>query len=324
MRRCVLPLGLLVAVAAVAAASAGCSNPNSGVAVSVVTPTQTPSPVPTPTPLPTPTSTPIPPPSLTLSTNRVYQAGAILASVSGDVAAGSITFIGRTFPLTRDSTGMYAFLAVDAADATGVHSVSAAVTTSAGAAATLTQSVTVLRTTWDVSVDNLTFSPTTAKLLDPKLVQAEEATLHAVYGKVTPEKLWSGAWQMPVSGPITAHFGEQRSYQGGPPTGHHSGTDIGVDEGTPIHAANSGRVVLAQMLSERGNMVIIDHGGGLFSGYAHMSAFKVTVGEMVQKGQVIGLAGSTGLATGPHVHWEMSANGILLDALRFTDGSDGF
>ena len=335
--RAVIALVALIGLVSASAVFAGCTGsggPSATVSVQIVTPSggaasptvlvsgSTAAPPASPTA--TSTSTPAPPPQLMLSTIQVYQAGAILASVVGDVTSGSINFIGRDYQLTKGSQSMYAFIGVDAADPVGPEDVKVSFTTSNGSTGTLTQSVTVLRTTWDVEVDNLTFDPETAKLLDPKLVNAEEATLNAVYGKITPEKLWSGPWEMPVQGPITAHFGEQRSYQGGPPTGHHSGTDIGVDAGTPVYAANSGRVVLAQMLSERGNMVIIDHGGGLFSGYAHMSEFKVKVGDMVHTGDVIGLAGSTGLATGPHVHWEMSSDGILLDALRFSDGSNGF
>jgi murein DD-endopeptidase MepM/ murein hydrolase activator NlpD len=148
--------------------------------------------------------------------------------------------------------------------------------------------------------------------------------LKGVYEKVTPQKLWSGAWQLPVDGAITARYGEQRSINGSPPSGHHGGTDIGVPEGTPVHATNSGRVVLARQLHVRGNMVIIDHGGGLFSGYAHLSEIKVTEGQMVAAGDVIAASGNTGLSTGAHLHWEMSSFGILLDAIRFTDGSNGF
>ena len=84
------------------------------------------------------------------------------------------------------------------------------------------------------------------------------------------------------------------------------------------------RVVLARLMQVRGNFVIVDHGGGLFSGYAHMSAINVAEGQMVESGDVIGMSGNTGLSTGAHVHWEMSSNGIFLDALRFTDGTDGF
>ena len=84
------------------------------------------------------------------------------------------------------------------------------------------------------------------------------------------------------------------------------------------------KVVLARQMQVRGNMVIIDHGGGLFSGYAHLSAFNVAEGQMVEAGEVIAMSGNTGLSTGAHLHWEMSSGGILLDALRFTDGSNGF
>jgi murein DD-endopeptidase MepM/ murein hydrolase activator NlpD len=71
-------------------------------------------------------------------------------------------------------------------------------------------------------------------------------------------------------------------------------------------------------------MVIIDHGGGLFSGYAHLSQINVTEGQMVTAGDIIGLVGTTGLSTGPHLHWEMASQGVWLDALRFTDGTNGF
>ncbi len=129
---------------------------------------------------------------------------------------------------------------------------------------------------------------------------------------------------MPVEVSFTTRFGGQRSYNGSPPAGHHGGTDIGADTGTPVAATNTGRVVLARQLRLRGNMVIIDHGGGLFSGYAHMSSFAVAEGQLVQQGDIIGYVGTTGLSTGPHLHWEISTNGVLLDAVRFLDGTNGF
>jgi len=119
-------------------------------------------------------------------------------------------------------------------------------------------------------------------------------------------------------------FGEQRSINGGTPSGNHGGTDISAIPGTPVKAANSGRVAMARELSVRGNMVIIDHGGGLFTGYGHMSSFAVSEGQEVAAGEVIGAVGNTGLSTGAHLHWEVSAGGILVDAWRFADGSNGF
>ena len=82
--------------------------------------------------------------------------------------------------------------------------------------------------------------------------------------------------------------------------------------------------MLAEELAVRGNMVIIDHGGGVFSGYAHLSALHVTAGQTVTGGDVIGLVGTTGLSTGPHLHWEMAVAGVLVDGLRWLDGTQGY
>jgi murein DD-endopeptidase MepM/ murein hydrolase activator NlpD len=141
---------------------------------------------------------------------------------------------------------------------------------------------------------------------------------------VTPEKLWSGGWGMPVNGAVTARYGEQRSINGSAPSGHHGGTDLGAEEGTPVLATNAGRVVLVRQLKVRGNMVVIDHGGGLFSGYSHLSAFHVSEGQLVAAGDHIADVGNTGLSTGAHLHWEMASQGVFLDALRFADGTNGF
>ncbi len=89
-------------------------------------------------------------------------------------------------------------------------------------------------------------------------------------------------------------------------------------------ASNSGRVALARQLAVRGNMVIIDHGGGVLSGYAHLSAFAVAEGQLVEKGQLIAYVGDSGLSTAPHLHWEISVHGVLVDPLRFLDGRNGF
>ncbi|MGH2609116.1 MAG: M23 family metallopeptidase, partial [Tepidiformaceae bacterium] len=166
--------------------------------------------------------------------------------------------------------------------------------------------------------------PSQTALLDPKVTEQELAELMRVYGARSPEKLWSQGWQLPVDGPLTTRFGEQRSYNGGPVTGYHGGTDLGAEMGVPVGSCNSGRVVMARQLQIRGNMVIVDHGGGLFSGYAHLSELAVAEGQLVGQGDRVGLVGSTGLSTGAHLHWEMATGGVLVDALRFTDGTNGF
>jgi murein DD-endopeptidase MepM/ murein hydrolase activator NlpD len=124
--------------------------------------------------------------------------------------------------------------------------------------------------------------------------------------------------------PVTGYFGEQRSVNGGPPAGHHGGTDLGAFLGEPAMATAPGTVVLAEALAVRGRTVIIDHGGGLHSAYAHLETLLVAAGEPVTAGQVIGLVGSTGYSSAAHLHWELAVHGVLVDGLRWLDGSQGF
>lgn len=317
---------LLAGFASVAFAASACTaeaKDDGGAVVTYVTPAGTSTAIAAAGATPGASATHTEPPELLLSTIEVYQSGAVLVSVTGTIAAGSVTLLGRTFPLTKGTQSMYAFVPTDTEDPPGPQLLRVDFTLPNGTKGSLTETVTVLKTKW--TVDSLTFSESqTETLLDSTVVANELATVKAIYGKVTPQKLWTGAWQLPLDGPITARYGEQRSINGSVPSGHHGGTDIGVPEGTPVAATNSGRVVLSKQLQVRGNMVILDHGGGLFSGYAHLKSFSVAEGQAVVAGELIGLSGNTGLSTGAHLHWEMSAAGILLDALRFTDGTNGY
>jgi murein DD-endopeptidase MepM/ murein hydrolase activator NlpD len=218
---------------------------------------------------------------------------------------------------------MYAFLSVGTDDPPGPHEIRVDFSLKNGSKGTLAAEATVLATQW--TFDALDFTDQqTSELLDPIVVADESALLSRMYATYTPEKLWSGAWVLPLDGALTARFGEQRSINGGPPSGHHTGTDMGVEPGTPVRATNRGRVLMVRALAMRGNMVIVDHGGGLLSGYAHLQGFAVSEGQEVQQGDVVGYAGNTGLSTGAHLHWEMAANDIGIDALRFVDGTNGF
>ncbi len=121
--------------------------------------------------------------------------------------------------------------------------------------------------------------------------------------------IWRGRFIRPLNGPITSPFGMRFH-----PILHrwlmHTGVDIGAPMGTPIHAAGTGTVILAHYVRGYGNTVIIDHGGGLTTLYAHCSRILVHVGERVQRGHVIALVGMTGMATGPHCHFEVRRNGV--------------
>lgn len=118
------------------------------------------------------------------------------------------------------------------------------------------------------------------------------------------------AW--PVSGTITSPFGYRRNPFGGGME-FHQGLDIAAPMGTTITAAAAGTVISAGWYGGYGNYILIDHGGGMSTGYGHCSQIFVSVGQHVQKGQAIGAVGSTGYSTGPHVHFEVRINGKPVD-----------
>jgi murein DD-endopeptidase MepM/ murein hydrolase activator NlpD len=114
----------------------------------------------------------------------------------------------------------------------------------------------------------------------------------------------------PVNGPVTSPFGMRWGRM-------HEGIDIGVGYGTPIHAAAAGRVVYAGWMSGYGNLVAIDHGGGVSTAYGHQSSIAVSVGQVVAQGQTIGYVGCTGHCFGPHLHFEVRINGAPVDPLGY-------
>ncbi len=151
-----------------------------------------------------------------------------------------------------------------------------------------------------------------ASLGTPEEGQRERERVYSFYNQVTPDRLWEGRFSWPCFGPISTQFGTRRNYVGG---GFeiHDGIDIGVSQETSIRAPQRGRVVLAEFGKVRGNTIILDHGLGLHSGYFHQSRLLVKVGDVVNQGDIIGLVGTTGLSTGPHLHWEMRIGSTGID-----------
>ncbi len=115
-----------------------------------------------------------------------------------------------------------------------------------------------------------------------------------------------------MEGYISNGFGVERSVNGGP-YGTHGGADIVAEGGTPVVAAASGRVVLAQPLYLLGNSAIIDHGAGLLTAYHHMSSIAVSAGQAITKGDLVGYVGTTGFSSGDHLHWEARIHGVKVD-----------
>ncbi len=151
-------------------------------------------------------------------------------------------------------------------------------------------------------------------------IQQDAALLAATFGTISPERLWNGPFAAPVPGAATSSFG-RLSVLNGQPNGRHQGADFRAANGTPILAPNSGRVVVAQDLFFAGNTVIVDHGLGLYSLFAHLSSTAVTVGAVVARGDRLGDSGATGRVTGPHLHWAVRVGQLSVDPLSLIAAS---
>jgi murein DD-endopeptidase MepM/ murein hydrolase activator NlpD len=150
---------------------------------------------------------------------------------------------------------------------------------------------------------------------DPKQLReiaADKDVKQRTFAVETPERSWTGPFLPPVSAAISDVFGTARVINQEVKS-RHLGLDYGVPAGTPVHAVNHGTVLLAQPLFFEGDCVVLDHGQGLLSLYLHLSEFNVKEGDEVAPGQVIGLSGGTGRATGPHLHLAIRWQGVYLD-----------
>ena len=155
------------------------------------------------------------------------------------------------------------------------------------------------------------------ELLDPELVARERRRIAAATAAPLPIPLWAGRFRFPVNGPVTSSYGV-RSIYNGIPRGYHLGVDFRSPAGTPVHAAQHGLVTLAEALPLSGQTLVLDHGAGVFTTYQHLSAIAVRPGRRVAVGEVVGRVGSTGLSTGPHLHWGMRIHGVRVNPLDWT------
>jgi murein DD-endopeptidase MepM/ murein hydrolase activator NlpD len=166
--------------------------------------------------------------------------------------------------------------------------------------------------------------PTRTLRVDPDLVNpppeemeriAREAQqLRRVWDAPPSGRLWAGPFVRPVPDEANSSFGT-RSIYNGQARSPHSGTDFLSPTGRPIKAPNAGRVALAGSLYFTGGTVVIDHGLGVFSLFAHLSTVGVREGDMVKTGDVVGEVGATGRVTGPHLHWTVRVGGARVDPL---------
>ncbi len=149
-----------------------------------------------------------------------------------------------------------------------------------------------------------------------KRADEERQKLREIFDRVTPERLWDGKFRVPLDGVTTgANFGRRRILNGNPGSPH-GGVDLPGTTGTPVHAAQRGRVVLSEELFFSGNTVVVDHGLGIYTFYGHLSEIDVKVGDALEAGALLGKVGATGRVTGPHLHWGLTVERARVNPLQ--------
>lgn len=297
--------------------STGCGviGGSSPTATPTLTPTRTSTPTNTPTS--TPTQTPTPVPAVETALVEVVQGRAAVLRVAGAAASAVAHVKGESITLVPMPGGFWGVIGAAANEETGRFPLTVDFLDSAGT--TVTElSATLAVYDFAYPVEYITIPPDQLGLLDPTVGQQEASLRAQVFAASTSERLWSGPFIPPVQAIISSPYGIARSYNGGPVGDFHHGADFAVDEGTAVSASAGGRVAFAGALPIRGNSVIIDHGAGVFSGYHHLSRAAVAAGQVVAQGDLIGYSGASGLATGPHLHWEVVVHGESVDPVFWT------
>jgi murein DD-endopeptidase MepM/ murein hydrolase activator NlpD len=218
----------------------------------------------------------------------------------------------KTVPAFRAAGAWTTILGVDLDAKPGVHEAEAVLTKDDGR-------VERREITIDVEAKSYPKEPlkVAGKFVEPNKAelarsQRENREVDAIYDRITSEIVPDERFTVPIPGEAGTNFGVRRVFNG-EPRAPHSGADLHAAVGTPVHATNKGRVVLAKNLFFTGNTVIVDHGFGIYSLYAHLSRIDVKSGETVKNGQVVGLSGATGRVTAPHLHWGMRVQGARVD-----------
>jgi murein DD-endopeptidase MepM/ murein hydrolase activator NlpD len=243
-----------------------------------------------------------------------------LSSLSGEWNDRSLEFWQATTsqPASKNASVdlRRALLGLDLEKPPGTYSVIVHVETTGGKPATCTVQIHIRKgkfATENLHVEQEFVEPNPEQI---KRANEERDRLRAIFDQATPQKLWAGAFHVPLEGVTTGgNFGKRRILNGQPGSPH-SGVDFPAPTGTPVYAAQNGRVALAQELFFSGNTVVVDHGLGIYTFYGHLSEIDVKVGDDLQLGQVLGKVGATGRVTGPHLHWGLTVERARVNPLQ--------
>ena len=249
--------------------------------------------------------------------SQVRQGNAFMVVVdSAEAGAASVAFAGEFFSFVREGDRLFTILPVAANAVTGTLPFVVSVANADGRPA-LTQEVQIEITPADWPIEVIEIDDANARLLDPAVVAEDLAVRESVQRAKTPERLWSGFFRVPTEGVPTSTFGVRRSYNFFDPVDFHTGLDHAGARGALVVAPNDGIVAWVGETERRGRGLILDHGGGVFTTYWHLSSVVPSPGAPIVRGNLLGRIGSTGFSTGPHLHWEVVVHGVPVDPIQW-------
>jgi murein DD-endopeptidase MepM/ murein hydrolase activator NlpD len=235
-----------------------------------------------------------------------------LAELQGDWGGRNVRFWQEAGEETRQK----ALIGVDLEKAPGQYELKVTGQTAGGEKVMCTVEVPVRQgrfATERLTVEKQFVAPSPEQI---KRADEERQKLRDIFDRVTPQRLWDGQFRVPLDGVTEgSNFGKRRILNGNPGSPH-SGADLRGTTGTPVHAAQRGRVMLAEELFFAGNAVVIDHGLGIYTFYGHLSEIDVKVDEVLEAGAVLGKVGATGRVTGPHLHWGLTVEKARVNPLQ--------
>lgn len=257
------------------------------------------------------------PGTITVEPAEILQGGIAVVTFTGKEVAGAKVFFGGTeivpFPMPDGSYA--ALVGVDLERPPGAVEISVRGRTGAGQQWERRATVSVLTREYPSEAFSVSPSFDQIDAATMKRIKREQAEFDRLWRTRTASRLWDGGFLAPVAVQITSPFGLRRVINSSP-RAPHGGVDLKAQLGAEIAAANHGRVALRDDFYFSGKSIVLDHGGGVYTMYFHLSEFRVEKNAEVRKGDIIGLAGMTGRVTGPHLHWGARLNGARVDPME--------
>lgn len=231
-----------------------------------------------------------------------------LMSVEGVLGTRPVGFV---LDRAGRGPGFIALSGVDPLTAPGAYPLIVTATLANGDVLTVASRINVVNAGF--ITESVKISTTLLNTIDPATSADEESRVRAVYAGFTPKQAWRGAFRQPLQGKVLSKYGNRRIYNGTDLGTYHAGVDFYGLKGRPVIAAAAGEVVFVDELTVRGKFIVIDHGRGVFTAYAHLSKTLVEPGQTVKAGEKIGEVGTTGRSQGNHLHFEVAVGGVSVE-----------